>query len=393
MMRIVSPLPWWLVALSVLAASCGRDADRSVRPEVEESHAVWRVPSDFATIQEALDNATDGDTVLLAPGTYRGEGNRSLRLTGKSLALIGSGGADSCILDFDLPLSQYHRGLVVARTGLGTSLIRGLSFRNGVAESSGGGFVCSAARLELQGCMFEHNAANDGGAVLLADAEARITDCAFLDSWAWESGGAMCVFGGGTVLERCWFSGNDAVEGGAIFCQSARVRLVQVQLQQNSSSELGAALECERSSVSCVLCTIANNSGDLGGGIYMWDGAIDLESCTIVGNVASRGGGMHLEGIIAAVVRRSILWGDCAGTGDEVFLSGGATISFQDCAVDSTGIWGRGRVVRKGDMVYADPRFCRFEGCGRDADYHLAQDSPCRLPSGAVLGASGDVCP
>jgi nitrous oxidase accessory protein NosD len=57
-----------------------------LRGELMPEKAQWRVPGDFPTIQAALDAAHEGDTILIAPGTYQEH-----LVIAKSLTLQGAG--------------------------------------------------------------------------------------------------------------------------------------------------------------------------------------------------------------------------------------------------------------------------------------------------------------
>ena len=52
---------------------------------------------DYATIQDAIDNATASDEVVLQPGNYAGQGNRDIEFHGKAIT-VRSTDPDSVII-------------------------------------------------------------------------------------------------------------------------------------------------------------------------------------------------------------------------------------------------------------------------------------------------------
>ena len=60
------------------------------------------VPGDYPTIQAAIDASVDGDTVLIADGTYTGEGNRDLDFGGRAITVRSAGGPEHCVISTDL---------------------------------------------------------------------------------------------------------------------------------------------------------------------------------------------------------------------------------------------------------------------------------------------------
>jgi len=68
-------------------------------PRLSDAQTTWHVDDDctppgtgaefdpFCAIQDGVDAASDKDTVLIAPGSYTGAGNRDISLFGKRITL------------------------------------------------------------------------------------------------------------------------------------------------------------------------------------------------------------------------------------------------------------------------------------------------------------------
>ena len=53
----------------------------------------------FDAIQEGIDAAVDGDTVLVLDGTYSGTGNRDIGFLGKAITVRSENGPAGCLVD------------------------------------------------------------------------------------------------------------------------------------------------------------------------------------------------------------------------------------------------------------------------------------------------------
>ncbi|MFH1501580.1 MAG: hypothetical protein ABIG03_00900 [Candidatus Eisenbacteria bacterium] len=272
---------------------------------------------DYPDIQAAIDAVPDSSTVYLLQGTYTGYGNRGVVLSGKNVSLLVFGPPGSAVID----CQGGDRALEVGAGVDSTSVIDGITFRNGNARSGSGGAVyCESGGPKILNCSFADNSATYGGAL--------------------RSNGEPAP-----IVRGCVFTGNSGVYGGAIDAREVAIRVENSTFTGNSASR-GGAMNFFDSSPTISNCTMCMNSADFGAAVKLDQSSALIVRCIVALNRTNEA----LYGEESSETSYSCVFGNADG--DEV--DGNAHHN-------ST----------------VDPLLCDAEG----GDYHLCSNSYC-LPSG-----------
>jgi hypothetical protein len=351
-------------------------------------------------IQSAINQTTNGDLVLVNPGTYQtgGETVNGYSLTNRVAIDVPikvqsvAGPAETIIQGYQVPGATYGNSAVRCvyltnnATLIGFTLTDGATMNSGDADNdqSGGGIFCESTNCLLINCFVFSNKVNQfGGGVY----SGTLSNCTLADNSAYTGGGAIvgilvnCIlsnnfagyYGGGAdlcTLNNCTLSDNMVFglppephnfgDGGGAFDSTLNNCLIV----SNSAGIFGGGAD------SSILnnCLAIGNSAASGGGV-----ASDsiLRNCTIMGNSASEsGGGLFCGASIASVsfllATNCIVCGNNAPTNSNYLFEPGARTSMNYCCTTPLPVSGAGNITN-------DPAFVNSAG----GDFHLQSNSPC----------------
>jgi hypothetical protein len=197
------------------------------------------------TIQEAINAADEGDTVLVGPGTYVGPGNRDIEVHGKSIVLLGSDGPAMTILDCQGRPGDPHRGLFIHEgEGRGTR-IQGFTITGGYVEGRlpanyGGGILCLGTSPTIEDCWLVNNRSDHfgGGMVCYLRSSPKLTNMRFIDNAAVNNGGGLGVKSFCSAeVSNALFVRNTAKRGGGLWCLNSSLTLDQATFFENAGLE------------------------------------------------------------------------------------------------------------------------------------------------------------
>ena len=304
---------------------------------------ILNVPDDFETIQGAIDESEDGDTVLVHPGEYVENinfGGRAITVASLILTTGNEAYIDSTIINGD------ENGSVVRfdHEEGENSILTGFTLTNGSGSQDIERDICG--------------------------------------------GGIHCLRASPT-LKHLIIRGNSTEFGGGVFFQYSSPKLDFIGIYDNYASVSGGGLYCSRQGTEPVISNTIihhNRSERWAGGVMCFLGARPIfERVTIADNTAGGNGGGLVSNTSTGLddgnyisLMNSIFWANepnqiAIGT---QHVSGGDSIifSFSDIADGRDAINPNGaRLVWLNGNIDEDPQFVDPD----EGDFHLTARSPC----------------
>ena len=266
---------------------------------------IWTVDddgmADFSYIQDAIDAASDGDEILVAPGTY----GESINFGGKAVIVASTSGPAFTTIDgAGLPANSW---VVRMANGEGRdSVLRGFT----VSNSPFSGIACDGASPSIINCVVIENG-DDG--VVVVNGSPLLSDCLIEGNCTNpNSGGNGLEFYNCTgLVDRCIIANHNlAGFGGGVRLDYSSVLITNTLIMNNASSGAGG-ISTYQSHPSLINCTL---TGNYPAAIRFNGSTATLANCVVWGNGAVQTGGSVID--IAATY--SCLQSEYAGPGNIV---------------------------------------------------------------------------
>jgi len=368
--------------------------------------AGFYVPSVYSTIQAAVDDTSDGDTVWVADGKYSGEGNYDIDFKGKAITIRSENGPENCIVD----CQQEGRGFNFHSGEDVNTVLDGFTVTNGNPGRYGGAIRCTASNPMIKNCIIVGNVASDngggmyncyksnptvincvfkanssestcvmgngGGMSNVVGSNPVLIDCNFADNVASYGGGAMQNSADSSpTITRCIFRHNSAGwSGGAIFNTNRCSPVISHSAFALNWAKDGGGGLCDyyNSNARISNCIFSGNStSDNGGAMKNYQSSLMLTNCTFSGNSAeSSGGGIWNGPDSSVILDNSILWDNSDSNGVREATQIMDTQADKTSTISYCCIAGWTGTLSGTGIMSTDPRFVD----AANGDYHLKSE-------------------
>ncbi len=275
----------------------------------------------YGSIQAAVDDANDGDTIIVQGKTFLGA-DSTVNIQDKSLTIIG--GQFNCLggtVSLTTMRANFQVDTIFELTGATaprTVALHNFVLHNAAGDGTGGGIeISDNFKVELHNVAIYDNSADSGGGVRIIGSPIQVSRTAL------------------TLYGSQIYNHTEVDNGGGIYCVDAKVVLRDASVVRDNSADLnGGGLYSDNCDVQVFgSADLSDNTARNGGGIYATNGSsINLNSSDSDINENSAtfdGGGIYLNDS-SLLAQKGHVDGNNAARGAGVAAFDDALVTFND---------------------------------------------------------------
>lgn len=278
-------------------------------------------PADYNTIQDGIDAASNGDAVLVRPGTYV----ENIAIVNKAITLIGEDPDNQATIESTI-IDGNEDGTVVYFGGAeaSDSTITGFTIQNGSADFAGG-ILCMYSSPTITKCIIRGNYALNGGGIRCFYSSSVIRNNTVIENETFGVGGGISTeYGSPEIINNNIVGNFTGGRGGgiAVWNEESLLRIENNIIVNNAAGTAAGGVDIV--SPPSAMARITNNTISanyipsstygFGGGIAIQNSAqVVIQNNTIIGNSAAyyggdlgRGGGIECQGSSATISNNTI---------------------------------------------------------------------------------------
>ena len=324
-----------ILALSTIFLSCKEEASSNMEEEEAVELLCLGDPT-YVSFQSQIDEASDGDSIKVSPGTYKGV----IDFKGKNVVVSSMfvPGGDSSLISQTIIDGNGSGPVVTFANDEGSgAVLSGFTITGGSAEKGGGIYVKNASPtltnlvIELNSTVNcevgEYFGNGQGGGIYLESSESLLQHVLVDSNTSAIEGGGIFAKNSTLEFKNVTIRGNTGVNyGGGIYFASTKGEFYQSAITYNTSERGGGAFLSAFTSLDYENVVVGENDASIeGGGLYMQSSDIKAVNITVVRNDAGEfGGGGYLIGSNLDLLN-SIVYGNS----DQIYFDspGGSSVT------------------------------------------------------------------